>query len=87
MLTLARQAQEIYQAQAEHRWTPVPSLELGGRRLTVVGAGEIGSRVCSLGAALGLEVSCVRRNPQAPPPSGASRVVASDLLYDTAATE
>ncbi len=82
MLSLARRAQEIHQAQAEHLWKPLPSFELGGRRLTVVGAGEIGSRVCSLAAAFGLEVSCVRRNLHSPPPAGASRVVGRDRLHE-----
>jgi glyoxylate/hydroxypyruvate reductase A len=80
MLSLARRATEYYRTQQDRRWQRFPSAELFGRRLTVVGAGEIGSRVCRLGAALGLEVSCVRLHPEAGPPPGASRVWGPDAL-------
>ena len=75
MLSLARRASDYYRAQQDRQWQRFPSAELAGRRLTVVGAGEIGSRVCRLGAALGLEVTCVRLHPELGPPDGASRVV------------
>ena len=78
MLSLARRASEYYRSQQIHRWQRFPSAELAGRRLTVVGAGEIGSRVCRLGAALGLEVTCVRLHPEAGLPEGATEVFGPD---------
>jgi len=75
MLSLARRASDYYRAQQDRQWQRFPSAELAGRRLTVVGAGEIGSRVCRLGAALGLEVTCVRLHPELGAPDGASRVI------------
>ena len=43
---------------------------LAGRTLGIVGFGEIGSSVARLGAALGMPVRAVRRNPDAPLPNG-----------------
>jgi phosphoglycerate dehydrogenase-like enzyme len=80
MLSLARRATDYYRAQQDRQWQRFPSAELAGRRLTVVGAGEIGSRVCRLGAALGLEVTCVRLHPELGLPDGASRVVGPEAF-------
>lgn len=43
---------------------------LAGRTLGIVGFGEIGSSVARLGAAMGMKVRAVRRNPDAPLPEG-----------------
>jgi phosphoglycerate dehydrogenase-like enzyme len=81
MLSLARQAPSRYEAQGRREWQRFPSRELAGRRVTVVGAGAIGSRLCRLTDALGMEVTCVRRRPEAGCPPGARRVLGSgDLL-------
>lgn len=80
MLSLARRASDYYRSQQLRQWQRFPSAELAGRRLTVVGAGEIGSRVCRLGAALGLEVTCVRLHPEQGAPEGASRVVGPEMF-------
>ena len=80
MLSLARRASEYYRSQQVRKWQRFPSAELAGRRLTVIGAGEIGSRVCRLGAALGLEVTCVRLHPEAGVPEGAAAVFGPDAF-------
>jgi phosphoglycerate dehydrogenase-like enzyme len=81
MLNLARQAGSRYQAQGRREWRRFPSRELAGRRATIVGAGAIGSRLCRLTDALGLDVTCVRRRPEAGCPPGARRVLGpADLL-------
>lgn len=82
MLSLARQARVHHRAQEEHRWVRTTTTELRGRRLTVVGAGEIGRRVCRLGDALGLGVTCVREHPGLGAPPGAGRVVGPTSLAD-----
>ena len=75
MLSLARRAPERFAAQQRRQWERFPSSELAGRRLTVMGAGEIGARVCRMAAALGLHVTCVRKHPEKGCPPGADRVV------------
>jgi phosphoglycerate dehydrogenase-like enzyme len=80
MLSLARRAPERVAAQQRRQWERFATSELSGRRATVVGAGEIGARVCRISEALGLDVTCVRRRPEAGCPPGARRVVESDDL-------
>jgi phosphoglycerate dehydrogenase-like enzyme len=75
MLSLARRAPERYAAQGRREWQRFPSREVAGRRVTVVGAGAIGSRLCRLTDALDMEVTCVRRRPGAGCPPGARRVL------------
>jgi phosphoglycerate dehydrogenase-like enzyme len=75
MLSLARRAPERLAAQQRHQWQRFPTRELAGRRATVLGAGEIGARLCRMSSALGLEVTCVRRRPEMGRPTGATRVV------------
>jgi glyoxylate/hydroxypyruvate reductase A len=75
MLALARRAPQRYEAQQRHEWRRFPSRELAGRRATIVGAGAIGGRLCRLADALGLDVTCVRRHPEAGRPPGARRVL------------
>ena len=81
MLSLARRAPERFAAQQEHRWERFLTSELFGRRVTIVGAGEIGTRLCRISAALGLEVICVRQRPEKGSPAGATRVVGADDLF------
>jgi glyoxylate/hydroxypyruvate reductase len=82
MLSLARRVPERVVAQQHRRWERFPTRELAGRRATIVGAGEIGSRLCRISASLGLDVTCVRRRPEAGCPPGARRVVGPSELVD-----
>jgi phosphoglycerate dehydrogenase-like enzyme len=75
MLSLARRAPERFAAQQRRQWERFTTSELSGRRATVVGAGEIGSRLCRIAAALGLHVTSVRKRPEMGCPPGATRVV------------
>ena len=88
MLSLARRAPERFVAQQEHRWQRFPTSELAGRRVTILGAGEIGARLCRISSALGLEVTSVRRHPEMGRPTGATRVVGpADLAAVLAVTD
>jgi phosphoglycerate dehydrogenase-like enzyme len=81
VLSLARQARSRYEAQGRRQWQRFPSRQLAGRRATIVGAGAIGSRLCRLTDAFGMDVTCVRRRPEAGCPPGARRALGSaDLL-------
>jgi phosphoglycerate dehydrogenase-like enzyme len=82
MLSLARRMPERVVAQQQRRWERFPTRELAGRRVTILGAGEIGSRLCRISASLGLDVTSVRRRPEAGCPPGARRVVGPDDLLD-----
>jgi phosphoglycerate dehydrogenase-like enzyme len=82
MLSLARRAPERFIAQQEHSWERFSTSELAGRRATIVGAGEIGTRLCRIAAALGLEVTCVRQRPEMGCPPGASKVVGAGALME-----
>ena len=53
--------------QAEFHQTDVPSVELGGKTLGVLGYGSIGRRVAEIGRAFGMEVLAIRRRVQTPP--------------------
>jgi phosphoglycerate dehydrogenase-like enzyme len=88
MLSLARRAPERFAAQQEHKWERFATSELSGRRVTVVGAGEIGTRLCRISAALGLDVTCVRQRPEMGCPPGATKVVGpGDLLAELPDTD
>lgn len=80
MLSLARRAPERFAAQQRREWMRFPGNELSGRRATIMGAGEIGTRLCRLSDALGLDVTCVRRRPEMGCPPGARRVAGSGDL-------
>jgi phosphoglycerate dehydrogenase-like enzyme len=80
MLSLARRVPERVAAQQRRQWQRFATSELAGRRVTVMGAGEIGTRLCRISAALGLDVTCVRRRPAAGCPAGARRVVGPEGL-------
>ena len=69
LLALVRRLKRSLRNQASHAWEKGTMDEFGelwGRRLTVVGAGAVGRRVAALGAAFGMNVRVVRRNPDKP---------------------
>jgi D-2-hydroxyacid dehydrogenase (NADP+) len=74
VLCLARRVPERLEAHRQRTWTRFPATDARGRRLLVVGAGEIGSRVARLGEAVGFEVTVARRDEHRPV-DGASRVI------------
>jgi phosphoglycerate dehydrogenase-like enzyme len=80
MLSLARRAPERFAAQQRNEWARFPTSELAGRHCTIIGAGEIGTRLCRICDALGLRVTCVRRHPEMGCPPGASAVLGAEDL-------
>ena len=82
LLALARDLPGAVLAQRQRRWqgfNDVATFELFEKRLLVVGVGAIGARVAELGAAFGMHVVGVRRNPDKGAP-GVERMVGPDAL-------
>lgn len=77
-LAFERQQQAVW-AQNEFSGPHLPMV-LRGQRLGVVGLGSIGTEVARLGAAFGMEVMGVRRDPSRGAPPGVSRVWGPDGL-------
>lgn len=81
MLSLVRRVPAADAALKQDRWLRHQGIEVVGRRLGVVGAGQIGRRVCELGLALGMHVLVF--DPYAPAESltrGVSPVGLDELL-------
>jgi phosphoglycerate dehydrogenase-like enzyme len=80
MLAMTRRLPLALARQREARWAqhefegPMRPLTLRGRCLGIVGLGSIGSEVARLGAALGMDVVAVRRDPTRAVPAGVRAV-------------
>jgi phosphoglycerate dehydrogenase-like enzyme len=61
MLAVLRRLPQFEQARREHRWAPELTGGLTGRRVLVLGAGDIGSRVAAAVRPFGAEVTLVAR--------------------------
>ncbi len=82
LLALARELPGAVLAQRQRRWrgfNEARPFELFDKRLLVVGVGAIGGRVAELGAAFGMQVVGLRRNPERSAP-GVSRMVGPEAL-------
>lgn len=67
MLAFSRGLNQFCRNQAINRWQPISVTELRGKTLGVIGLGSIGQEIARLGAAFGMRVLAVKRNPTAPP--------------------
>jgi phosphoglycerate dehydrogenase-like enzyme len=84
VLALARGLPAHLRAQDRREWAPdVPggTFELSGRRLVLLGAGEIGARIARLADAFGVFVTAVRHHPDEAV-EGAAHVLGTDALLD-----
>ena len=88
ILILARNFHEALRLQAQRQWDRFGVIafaggvrELAGGNLLVLGAGAIGRNVARLGAALGMHVRVIRRDPSRPTP-GAEEVRPPSELHD-----
>jgi len=61
LLASLRELPRLWAAQAEHRWDPIDTAGLTGRRVLVLGAGDIGRRVAAACRAFDAEVTLVAR--------------------------
>ena len=61
LLSMARAMPTHWKRQSERRWSRHASCALEGKRLGILGTGEIGCRVARIGAAMGMRLSGLRR--------------------------
>jgi phosphoglycerate dehydrogenase-like enzyme len=61
MLAVLRELPRLWAAQAEHRWEPFDTAGVTGRRVLILGAGDIGQRVAAVCRAFDAEVTLVAR--------------------------
>lgn len=63
LLALSRHVPAFVQAQQERRWAPRTGDVLAGRRLGILGFGEIGRAIAQRASAFGMEIWATRRRP------------------------
>jgi glyoxylate/hydroxypyruvate reductase A len=78
LLYFVKDAPGLADAKAARRWQRHTSGELNGKRILIVGLGEVGTQAAASCAALGVEVWGVSRTPRTAPPEGVSRLVPRD---------
>jgi phosphoglycerate dehydrogenase-like enzyme len=80
LLALARDLPGYLRSQSRSAWSPFPSPSLRGKKLVVVGFGDIGTRVAEAARGFGLRVHAVRRRREIP--TGVERVAGLAELED-----
>ncbi len=68
LLALCRNGRATALEQSAKIWNPVPHLDVEGRRMAIVGIGEIGSEVARLAPHFGMTATGVRRRPRGDEP-------------------
>ena len=85
LLALGRRLPAHLAAQRERAWEPANAegaFELEGKRLVLLGVGEIGSRVARLASAFGMFVTAVEHHSDDEGVPGVDRTVSNDGLLD-----
>ena len=88
LLAFARDLPAWFDAQRERRWGRAEepdrarTFELAGRRMTLLGVGEVGSRIAHVAHALGVHVTAVRHHPDDADVEGVDHTVGDDGLLD-----
>jgi phosphoglycerate dehydrogenase-like enzyme len=79
-LYFAREMPRLEAWKAERHWERFCGREVSGSRMTLIGLGQVGSRIAELSACLGIEVTGHRRTPGRETPAHVRRVVDGDGL-------
>jgi phosphoglycerate dehydrogenase-like enzyme len=79
LLTFAKDVPRLIADRAAGRWQQQAVGTLAGRRLLVIGLGDIGRETARLASAFGMAVTGVRRNP-VEPPAGVERMAPIEAL-------
>ena len=85
LLAVARRLPAHLRAQRDGTWdrsNANGAFELEGKRLVLLGTGEIGSRVARLASAFGMFVTAVQHHPDDATPPGVDRAVPNEGLLD-----
>ena len=83
VLYFTKELPELAKRQSAHNWERYTTRQLAGRRVTVVGLGQVGRKVCEVFSALGAEVSGVARTAdpgEETSPIAAARISSIDAL-------
>jgi phosphoglycerate dehydrogenase-like enzyme len=80
LLYFYRDVGRLQRMQAAHHWERYTNTELAGRRVLLVGLGGVGRVIARRLAALDVEVWGVRRDADAAPPEGVSRMLPFEAL-------
>jgi glyoxylate/hydroxypyruvate reductase len=75
VLYFVKQLPVLAEQQAEHHWERYTGLQLAGRRVLVVGLGQVGRKVAETFAALGVDVWAVVRDARKVDVAGVSKAV------------
>jgi phosphoglycerate dehydrogenase-like enzyme len=84
LLALFREFPRAHAQQARREWRSYPTQSVAGKRLCIVGLGEIGARIAAVAHALGMRVSGVCRTPREVP--GTELVVGIPQLVEVLST-
>jgi phosphoglycerate dehydrogenase-like enzyme len=82
VLFFAKDLRRLVRSQAEGRWDPFDPEEVAGRRLGIVGYGDIGRAVARQARALGMTVSALRRRAATGGDGLADEVLGPERLLD-----
>jgi phosphoglycerate dehydrogenase-like enzyme len=81
VLYFVKELPELVRRQSAHSWERYTTRQLAGRRVTVVGLGQVGRKTCEVFSALGARVTGVARSAEAPAIAGGT-VAAVDAIDD-----
>ena len=79
MLAFARGLRPLFHQQDQHQWNDaaLPTFELGGQTLGIIGMGEIGDQLARKAHGIGMTVLGVQRHPERKP-AYVARLLASE---------
>lgn len=83
MLAFARALRPLFHRQDQHQWpeddAALPTFELGGQTLGIIGMGEIGQHLARKAHGIGMRVLAIQRHPDRKP-AYVARLLAGDAL-------
>jgi glyoxylate/hydroxypyruvate reductase len=81
LLSLVKEVAELRRRQARHHWERYTARSLAGRRVLLVGLGNVGRAIARTLGALGVEVIAMARTQPATLPEGVARAIGRDAFH------